>query len=112
MDTINMKAANADAIVSYLHQWFLMTFPTGDPNPQRFYCGITNDIDARMSAHKTQDCNGKDIEHKIAIECSSESVAEDVEDRMGKMNFDIGNPKYKGNGAAPDSNIVYLYKKP
>ena len=31
---------------------------------------------------------------------------------MGKMNFDIGNPKYKGNGAAPDSNIVYLYKKP
>ena len=107
-----MKDASADAIVSYLHKWYLMTFQTGDPTPQRFYCGITNDIDARMSAHKTQDCNEQEIEHKIAIECSSESVAEDVEDNMGKLNFDIGNPKYKGNGAAPDSNIVYLYKKP
>lgn len=112
MEAIDMTDSSVQEIVKYLHQWFLFTFADGNPNPGSFYCGIANDVNTRMSAHKSQDHNGKEIKIKIAVECKDEKTAEDVEDQMGKLNFDIGHPRYKGNGAAHDSRFVYLYKKP
>lgn len=67
----------------------------------RFYCGITNDIDRRMSEHNATAfiwVTSKDVDAAISLES-----------KLGEQGFDIGsNP---GNGASDDSIYVYMYKK-
>lgn len=109
---VSMKGRTADEIVFYLHQWFICNSITSEQIPNLYYCGITNDVDSRIATHKCEDHNGKDIKTLVAIECDSQEIAAEVEDRMGNLGFDIGNPPHKGNGAASDSRFVYLYKKP
>lgn len=109
---VSMKGRIADEIVFYLRQWFICNAIASEQIPNLYYCGITNDVDSRIASHKNEDYNGKEIKTLIAIECDSQEIAAEVEDRMGSMGFDIGNPPHKGNGAASDSRFVYLYKKP
>lgn len=67
----------------------------------RFYCGITNDLERRMSEHNATPL--------AWVESNSAKAAIELEDKLGDMGFDIGrNP---GNGATDDSVYVYIYKK-
>ncbi len=67
----------------------------------RFYCGITNDLDRRMSEHNAMPLAWvKSINAQAAI---------DLETKLGELGFDIG--RNSGNGASYDSVYVYIYKK-
>lgn len=67
----------------------------------RFYCGITNDLDRRMSEHNAT---------ALAwVESNNTHAATDLEAKLGELGFDIGrNP---GNGSTDDTVYVYMFKK-
>lgn len=75
-----------------------------------YYCGITNDLDIRMDAHRRNDFTI--IDDKVfAWKCGSAVVAAEVEKSLGDKDFDIGNAETAGNGGTENSSIVYLLKK-
>ncbi len=69
-----------------------------------WYCGITNDVDKRIQAHR------KEYNLKLAtyVECNSKASAVALEKRMHAKGCDgdggVGNP-------VADSNCVYVFKK-
>lgn len=67
----------------------------------RFYCGITNDLERRMSEHNATSL--------AWVKSNTAQAAIDLEDKLGEMGFDIG--RKSGNGATDDSVYVYIYKK-
>ena len=97
--------------VAILKAWYESNKKDSDKKTD-FYCGITNDFDERKSQHESQDHNGKAISNYKTIDCKKKNIAVKVEEKMGKMGFDIGNPPHPGNGAVDDTTIVYLYRKP
>lgn len=66
-----------------------------------FYCGITNDLDRRMSEH-----NAKAL---TWVKAKNAKAAIELEKRLGEIGYDIGSNA--GNGAADDSVYIYMYKK-
>lgn len=74
-----------------------------------YYCGITNDLDKRMAAHRREDFLIED-DKVFAWNCSTAEVAAEVEKCMGK-HVDIGDTNTLGNGGVETSTIVYLLKK-
>lgn len=74
-----------------------------------YYCGITNDLDERMAAHRREDFLIED-DKVFAWNCSTAKVAAEVEKCMGK-HVDIGDTNTLGNGGVETSTIVYLLKK-
>lgn len=77
-----------------------------------FYCGITNDIVTRKSTHEREDYDGDEIGKVFVVKCKSKAIAADVEIKMSKLGFSIGDTNKRANGAAPDSDMVYLYRIP
>jgi hypothetical protein len=78
----------------------------------RFYCGITNDIDANYSRHKNDEFSGKDFEYVSIYMCASAANAASVESILQEDGFDCGNSATPGNGGTDDSIYVYMFKKP
>jgi predicted GIY-YIG superfamily endonuclease len=75
-----------------------------------YYCGITNNLDKRMDEHRRNDF--EIVEDKVfAWNCKNVDVAAEVEKRLGKLGFDIGDTKTLGNGGVENSTIVYLLEK-
>jgi len=66
-----------------------------------FYCGITNDLERRMSEH-----NAIPLEW---VKSNNANAAITLETELGELGFDIGGKP--GNGASDDSVYVYMYKK-
>lgn len=78
-----------------------------------FYCGITNDIVTRKSDHESKDYGGKAIDCVIALQCADMKTAADTEYIMHKKyGFSMGKTETYANGAAPDSDYVYIYRIP
>lgn len=96
-------------ILSLIISKYKMIYQYGDDRHQ-YYCGITNDLDTRMEAHRNGDFSIVDNQ-VYAWNCDSLKVAAKVEEQLGKLGFDIGNVERGGNGGSPDSTIVYLIKK-
>lgn len=78
-----------------------------------FYCGITNDIVKRKADHESKDYNGKTIDYVMALQCANMRTAAETELIMHKQyGFSIGETENYANGAAPDSDFVYIYRIP
>lgn len=107
----NGRNIDAKTIVEFMRLWYISNREAND-NRNKFYCGITNDPETRKDTHEREDHDGKEIEKMLVYECDNVDVATDTESIMGRNGFDIGNPRYPGNGAADDSKYVYLYRKP
>lgn len=81
--------------------------------PNDFYCGITNDIVSRKSAHESEDYDGKEIKRLFAIKCDSFETAAKVEEIMDERHHvSRGKTKTFGNGGKSDSDYVYVYRIP
>ncbi len=97
-----------DEIVKYLNFEYLHAIdPDADSISYKklFYCGITGNIDENLSRHNVKG-------YTACCLCESYQIAAQVEEKLGEMGFDIGNPKNKmGNGGNKDSKIVYMIKK-
>lgn len=107
----NGKDMDAKTIARMMRIWYLSKMKIGD-RKSRFYCGITNDPQTRMSTHEREDHEGREIEKVVVYECDSVNIAIEVETKMSQQGFDIGDPCHDGNGAVEDSKYVYLYRKP
>lgn len=107
----NGKNIDAKTIAELMCVWYANNRDTDD-NRKKFYCGITNDPETRKDTHKREDHGGREIEKMLVYECDNVDIATETESIMGEKGFDIGNPRYPGNGAADDSKYVYLYRKP
>lgn len=101
-----------DVISNYLNHQCSNLKLNGD-KPSDFYCGITNDVVARKDAHERDDYAGKKIALMVAVQCKNASIAERVEVKMhDEYGFYIGETQTMGNGAAEDSDYVYIYRIP
>ena len=59
------------------------------------------------------DYAGKKIALMVAVQCKNADVAERVEKKMhDEYGFYIGETQTMGNGAAEDSDYVYIYRIP
>ena len=78
-----------------------------------FYCGITNDIVKRKEDHERDDYGGKSIDIVVTLQCKNMKTAADVEWVMHhRYGFFIGVTDTYANGAAEDSDFVYIYRIP
>lgn len=77
-----------------------------------FYCGITNDMVNRKQTHEFEDYAGKEIETIFLVKCENLEMAAEVEKLMRDEGFDTGKSDTEANGAAPDTDFVYMYRKP
>lgn len=105
------RDCDADEIVEYLKEVYEYVKYEYE-SQEDFYCGITNDIVTRKSAHEREDYDGDEIGKVFVVKCKSKAIAADVEIKMNKMGFSIGDTQKRANGAAPDSDMVYLYRIP
>lgn len=84
-----------------------------DDETSDFYCGITNDIVKRKEDHERVDYGGKAIDMVVTLQCKNKKTAVDVEWIMHKrFGFSIGDTETYANGAAEDSDFVYIYRIP
>lgn len=107
----NGKNFDANTIAELMRFWYVSNRETDD-NRNQFYCGITNDPETRKDTHEREDHDGREIVKMLVYECENVDIAIDTESIMGEKGFDIGTPRYPGNGADDDSKYVYLYRKP
>lgn len=108
----DFKENTADEIVSALRYAFDNIKQDGD-NASDFYCGITNDIVKRKEDHERDDYNGKAIDVVFTLQCKDVKTAADVELIMHtRYEFCIGETETYANGAADDSDFVYIYRIP
>ena len=106
------KKYTADEIARVLYYVFDNIKQDGD-NTSDFYCGITNDIVKRKEDHERDDYNGKAIDFVLTLQCKDMKTAADVEMIMRfRFGFCIGETETYDNGAAEDSNFVYIYRIP
>ena len=106
------KEYTADEIASALRYVFDNIKQDGD-NASDFYCGITNDIVKRKEDHERDDYNGKAIDFVLTLQCKDMKIAADVEMIMRfRFGFCIGETEAYANGAADDSDFVYIYRIP
>lgn len=83
----------------------------GNSKLKDFYVGITNDLVDRKYKHEHDDHGGKPIKAMYAVRCESCEVAKALEDVFGSIGLNNGNAP-SGNGAADDTDFVYIYKIP
>ena len=97
-----------DLIVKLVNNQYLSCFNFNeDKTKDDYYCGITNNLDKRMDEHRRNDF--EIVEDKVfAWNCKNVEVAAEVEKRLGKLGFDIGDTNTLGNGCAENSTLVYL----
>ena len=106
------KEYTADEIARALYYVFDYIKQDGD-NTSDFYCGITNDIVKRKEDHERDDYNGKAIDAVFTLQCKDLKTAADVEMIMRfRFGFCIGETETYANGAADDSDFVYIYRIP
>lgn len=108
----NVKDATSysiDLIIELVNDQYLSCFNKGETKHD-YYCGITNNLDKRMDEHRRNDF--EIVEDRVfAWNCKNVDVAAEVEKRLGKLGFDIGDTKTLGNGGVENSTIVYLLEK-
>ena len=83
----------------------------GDVKIKDFYVGITNDLVDRKYKHEHDDHGGKSIKAMYAVRCESCKVAITLEDVFGSLGLNKGKGP-AGNGAADDTDFVYIYRIP
>ena len=83
----------------------------GDVKIKDFYVGITNDLVDRKYKHEHDDHGGKPIKAMYAVRCESCKVAIALEDVFGSLGLNKGKGP-AGNGAADDTDFVYIYRIP
>ena len=108
----DFKKYTADDIARALYHVYENIKQDGDKTSD-FYCGITNDIVKRKEDHERDDHNGKAIDFVLTLQCKDMKAAADVEMIMRfRYGFCIGETETYANGAAEDSDFVYLYRIP
>lgn len=106
------KEYTADEIARALYHVYEKIKQDGDKTSD-FYCGITNDIVKRKEDHERDDYNGKAIDFVLTLQCKDMKTAADVEMIMRfRFGFCIGETETYANGAADDSDFVYIYRIP
>ena len=112
MEIHEANGLSAGTIVQILLAWYETNRETDDAR-NRFYCGIAENPDERITDHEREDHNGQRIKKSVAYKCDSIDIAAAVESNMHNIHkFDIGKPRHDANGATPNSVFVYLYRKP
>lgn len=111
LDEIRMKnpidftKVTIDEILSYFKCKFRIDVESDkNPNKKEYYCGITNNIKQNLLRHNIS-------RYLVCCQCASFDVAKEVEEKLGREGFDIGDVKHGGNGGAEDSVYVYMVKK-
>lgn len=108
---IDATSFSIDQIVGFVNNQYLSYFNINkDKTKDDYYCGITNNLDKRMEEHRCEDFEIVD-DRVFAWNCENVDVAAEVEKRLGKLGFDIGDTKTLGNGGVGNSTIVYLLEK-
>lgn len=109
---VEVKDYSAHDIASALNNVF-GKIKQEEEEPSDFYCGITNDIVMRKSDHERKDYDGKVIDYVITLQCADMQTAAKTELIMHKQyGFFMGKTESYANGAAPDSDYVYIYRIP
>lgn len=85
-------------------QFLKDSWANGNISKFNYYCGITNDIESNLVRHHID-------RYLIGFKCDTVEIAARAEEMLGSMGFDIGEVSRGGNGAAPDSVYVYMYRK-
>lgn len=112
IEYLNAKEFGADGIARAL-LFIYESIKQNGAEPADFYCGITNDIVKRKEEHEQNDYDGNKIELIIALQCADMKTAADTEFIMHKRyGFYMGETETYANGAAPDSDYVYIYRIP
>ena len=108
---VDMEGKSADEIADYMDSLGLsevLSSRNSNPNRSNLYCGITNDIERRMTEHNDNDFQIED-NRIFACKCENSKIAKEVERLMCNKNYDTGkNPK---SGGCDDSVYVYLLKR-
>ena len=84
----------------------------GMMSKEKFYGGITNDMDANYSRHKNDEFKGADFNYVSIYQCDDSETAAEVEALLREDGFDCGNTDTLGNGGTETSIYVYLFKEP
>ena len=108
---IEIEFQSSNNIVDHFKTLYIAYQNPGDEHSS-FYCGITNDMVIRKQKHESEDYSGKEIETVFRIKCKSREMAAEVEKLMSEDGFDTGNTDTEANGAVPDTDFVYMYRKP
>ena len=111
MNIYKANGQSAGSVVQMLEAWYNAHRSTDDSR-SRFYCGIAEDPEKRISDHEREDHGGREIELAVAYECDSMEIAGEVEALMKQKQFEIGKPRHEANGAIEDTKYVYLYRMP
>lgn len=102
---LDFTNSSIEKIVNYFDMIYLFEYMINKSERKDFYCGITNNIMDNLKRHTI-------IGYTACVNCSSFDVSSKVEERLGQLGFDIGNPNNpSGNGGVDDSTIVYMVKK-
>lgn len=108
----DFRERKADEIARALMYAFEQIKEQGDETSD-FYCGITDDIVTRKADHEKKDYNGNKINLVLVLQCSDVKTVADTEFIMHKRyGFSMGNTETYANGAASDSDYVYIYRIP
>lgn len=92
-------------IINYFNSIYTALFVPGE-NKDNYYCGITSENE------KTNTLARHQIESfSTIVKTGSQTVAAEVEEKLGEEGFDIGDVKRGGNGGNEDSILVYMFKK-
>ena len=82
-------------------------------NVNVIFAGNPAKIVKRKEDHERDDHNGKAIDFVLTLQCKDMKAAADVEMIMRfRFGFCIGETETYANGAADDSDFVYLYRIP
>ena len=104
-EPVDFKGKTVEAIIEYFDFCYTTEYLKYFKQRSEFYCGITNNISSNLSRHGIKG-------YTACVECSSLEVSSQVEAKLRKLGFDIGDPKNPaGNGGVSDSTIVYMAYK-
>lgn len=106
-----LEEKDVDYIVDYMREMFIVNCKDFE-SPERFYVGITKDMDQNYSRHKTEDFGEEDFKYTVICKCKDAKTAADVEQKLGDKNFFIGKENIGGKGGTDESVFVYMYHRP
>lgn len=101
----------SEEVVDHFKMLYNMNRCNGDTH-SAFYSGITNDMVKRKQKHESEDYGGSKIASVFLVKCKNPEMAAKVEKLMKEEEFDTGGTDTEANGAAPDTDFVYMYRKP
>lgn len=104
-EALDFSNNSVSRIIGHFNTIYTTLFVPGE-NKDDYYCGITSENEETNTLERHQ------IESfSTIVKTGSQTVAAEVERKLGEEGFDIGDVDYGGNGGNEDSILVYMFKK-